>query len=254
MTRAVIVATDPGSDRDHWRNLRDAGLHQRLPVDIIPATGRTDWPALRTAIDPSPGTLVVVDTLTGVTDGELINGPAVTATMDEIADLAAEGGSVVVVHHESTSPGFKGGRSRRPMGHTAIEAMPRWHLRMEARSGGWTLTAEGNSAAGEIYTLRPGRHIADFVVSSSEPTAKRDHNRDAAKKAAHKAMAEFALNSPDLRSATQAEMSRALVKQFPEYSDAKRPDRAIAGDLSEGRGVGRFLRLQDGAWTGRTDE
>lgn len=235
--QVVLVSTDPGSDHEYNGRFDQLGLEDSEPrlSFVDPPAGSLGWGAMRDHLALTPASLVVVDNVTGFV-------PDINSTKDVYGffdpierELCAFGVAVVVIAHKSEKSGPHG-KSRTPMGSTAISAKFRHVVYVDRIAGGQRLrlSTDGNECeARQTVLLDRGVHAAAFTVAEAGPTATRSRELDRARLDRNADMAAWVLTECQGRNKT--ETAAALSAKFGGQPSGH------AKNLQPGRPLGHLL-------------
>jgi hypothetical protein len=156
---------DDNSYAEQFRQTLDDGVEISVyGLDRPPS--RKVWEGLQLAARHNSHDVVIVDNLTSFIDGSLNDDISVNEFYDRMDAFVRDGRAVVVVAHSTEKTGVYG-KSRYPMGSSAIRARARWIWFVQATRAGTRITFSGNYDAPHEITVSAPNGIPRFRVLSA---------------------------------------------------------------------------------------
>jgi hypothetical protein len=176
-----IIAGDFGDGNEYKRQLCRVTNSDAITIyDIKRPPMRQLWEDLRLDVRQAGHDLVIVDNLTSLIPGSTNDDVAVNQLYDQLDAFVREGAAVLLVAHTSEKYG-EHGKSRNPIGHSAIRARARRLWLIEKRASNLKLSFSGNSDSESeiVTTLAKGTPKFDVLDTSGadELTARRARRR-----------------------------------------------------------------------------
>jgi hypothetical protein len=179
---SVGIVTGDCGDGDAYASL----LRQVTDTDMItvydvkrPPT-RALWDEIRLDVRSAGHDVVIVDNLTAFNPGTLNDDAGVNALYDELDRIAREGAAILLIAHTSEKYG-EHGKSRYPMGSSAIRARARWLWYVEKTKGRMLRNAfEGNHGPPHEIVTTPAIGFPSFAAvesASADELAERREQR-----------------------------------------------------------------------------
>jgi hypothetical protein len=173
-----VIAGDFGDGdayAEQFRLVTDADSITIYHVNRPP--NRQLWDELRLDVQEAHHNLVIVDNLTAFIPGSLNDDVSVNEFYDFMDGFARRDVAVLVIAHISEKTG-EHGKSKYPMGSSAIRARARWLWRVERCRNGLRMTFEGNGDAPHEMIVSEANGVPSFDVLSTTGSDELADRRD----------------------------------------------------------------------------
>jgi hypothetical protein len=178
-----ILAGDTGDAGRYHEQLREVSSSDGITLyDVKRPPVRQLWEDIRVDVRTAGHDLLIVDNLTTLIPGSMNDDVAVNLFYDVLDSFVRDGTIVVLIAHTSEKFG-EHGKSKFPMGSSAIRARARWLCRVERRANSTLLAFHGNEdSPHEIIASRANGHAHFDVIgtATAEEIDERSHARQRA--------------------------------------------------------------------------
>lgn len=166
-----VCYTDDAGHREYAQRIGTAveGTDHAVTLYGLGIMKQDDWDALHLVVKAAGHDVLIIDNLTQILDGSIIDDDVIRRCFNGIRRFIQEGIPVIVVGHSTDSPSKNGWKPNRPMGSAAISQSVRWLMQLRtAKDGNLDLKTYGNIDYGRTLTVKPGEGARFTIVKTDE--------------------------------------------------------------------------------------
>ncbi|MFJ4656524.1 AAA family ATPase [Nocardia sp. NPDC088792] len=166
-----VCFTDDAGHREYSNRIGSVLPGTDHPVMLygLPMMKRADWDALHRVVTDAGHNVLVIDNLTQILDGSMIDDDVIRRCFDGIRRFTRSGIPVVIVGHATDAQGKNGWKPDRPMGSASISQSVRWLMQIRSAKGGnLKVKTYGNIDHGRTLEIRPEEGARFTVLSGIE--------------------------------------------------------------------------------------
>lgn len=217
--KVLVAYTDDAGDREYVERIesalpsgQDAQGTILLNLPVMRTLGM--WQDLLDTAKAQGINFLVIDNLTQAIDGEMNKDKPVRDFFEGVRLFVKEGIPVVVVGHSSEKTGMNGGKSDRPMGHSAIVQSIRWRIFVRRNGDVVTLKFAGNHAKPHEIKVKQGLGAVfeELSATSSEEIVEKKQRRDSTKLDTNNEIAAWVV--ANCQGASQRQTAKAIADKF----------------------------------------